>query len=76
MTGIRRAGHDRRIVAAAPFGPGAVIELVVGMAERFQRQRDDRGGDAGAAGGDDRLDEIDAGILDRLRSSGSDLNWP
>ncbi len=52
--------------AAAPFAPGAVIELVVGMAERFQRQRDDRGRDARAAGGDDRLRKVDAGVLDRL----------
>ena len=36
------------------------------LAERVEAEREDRGGDAGAAAGDHRLVEIDAGLLERL----------
>ena len=40
--------------AGAPFGPGAVVDRDVLAPEPGQRQRQDRGADARAAGGDDR----------------------
>src|SRR5271156_6398653 len=52
---------DRQIRPRAPFRPGAVIEAPWRLAERFKREGQDRSGHTRAAGGDDRLVEIDAG---------------
>ena len=41
------------------LGPGAVVEAYVLCADDFEGERDDGGGDAGAAGGGDGLLEVD-----------------
>src|ERR1700692_2276791 len=51
---------DRKVGARAPFRPGAVVETLRLLAERFKRESQNRGGDAGAAARNDRLVEVDA----------------
>ena len=41
------------------LGPGAVVEAYVWCSDDFEAEGDDSGGDAGAAGGGDRLLQID-----------------
>src|SRR5690606_9739785 len=53
-------GNDGRVAAAAPFAPGTVIETMVVVTERLQRKGDRGRRHAGAAGGDDRLVQIDS----------------
>ena len=51
----RRPGLDRQSVVRAPFGPAAVIDRGVGLAEHGQSQRQDRRRDARPAGRDHGL---------------------
>src|SRR6187399_1948726 len=59
-----RSGDDRRVGAAAPFGPRAVIDRRFRCAGEIERQSDHAGGDAGAAARGHLLSGIDAGGLD------------
>src|ERR1700734_3164498 len=54
-----RPGHRLAIVARAPFGPRAVVETLDLAAGLLDRQRQDRRGDARAAGRDDRFPQVD-----------------
>src|SRR5690606_11941150 len=58
------ARGDRRVVATAPFSPGAVVDRRVPLPEPRQRQRDNRGRHAGAAGADGRLRPVDSGLAE------------
>src|SRR6266536_6535834 len=60
-----RPGRHRQLRPRAPFDPGAVVEAGRLLAERIEREPQDRGGDAGAATRHDRLVEIDAAGLER-----------
>src|SRR5271154_875714 len=55
----RRSGPRPAIVARTPFGPRAVIEALDLAAGLLHRQRQNRGRHARAAGGDDRLPQVD-----------------
>src|SRR5690554_2574025 len=57
----RSARHDVGVLAPAPLGPGAVVEDDVTGAGLLEGELEGGGGDAGAAGGDDRPVEVDAG---------------
>ena len=60
MRSARRPGGQREARVGSPFDPRAVVDGGVGPAEHGKRQRDDAGGDAGAAGGHDRPFHLDA----------------
>ena len=62
---LLRPGHDRAVGARAPFGPGAVVEALDLAAGFLHRQRQDGGGHARSAGGDDRLLKIDLMLRER-----------
>src|SRR5580704_13747289 len=49
---------DGGVAPRAPFRPRAVVKARRACADRFQRERQERGRNAGAAPGDDRLFEI------------------
>src|SRR5258708_24727690 len=61
MGGLRRlaAFFDDGVWLLGVLGPGAVVEAYVFCAGDFEAEGDDGGGDAGAAGGGDRLLEVD-----------------
>ena len=54
-------GLDRQVGARAPFGPGAVVERLRGLADRVEREPERGRGHARAAARDDGLVEIDPG---------------
>src|ERR1041385_4655594 len=58
----RSALDDGGVLPAAPFGSGPVVDATRRLAERIDRKRQDRSGDAGAATRHRRLVEIDTGL--------------
>ncbi len=71
-----RARRHRHILPAAPFRPRAVIDRrPAGLAEAGQGQGDHGGGDARAAGGGDRLVDVDAGGLRTRPSARRPAAW-
>src|SRR5438105_13456141 len=64
------SGLDRRIGAAAPLRPRAVVDRDAGVAQEVQPECEDRGGDPRAAGRRDRTREADTGGLESLAQVG------
>src|SRR5690606_31051127 len=58
-------GRLRRRGIGAPFEPAAVIDRDIVLAEQMRAKGDDGCGHAAAAGGDERLVEIDPGGIER-----------
>src|SRR6516162_6593426 len=61
------ARFDRRVGAAAPLDPRAVIEREIPMAEQMEAKQEDRRRDPGAAACHHRLPHIEAGFTKEAR---------
>src|SRR6185437_9776853 len=62
--GTTSAGDERKARVGAPLGQRAVVETSVVAAGQGEREQVDRGGDAAAAVGDDRLVRTDAAAVE------------
>ena len=62
---FRRSGRRRQVLPGTPLGPSTIVERLGGAPDFVQRKRQHRGGDARAAGRDDRAARIDAGFFQR-----------
>ncbi len=72
----RLSGLDGGVVAAAPFGPGAVVDRGIAVAQQVEGEGQPRRGHARAAGCDHGLVKIDAGLFAAMTALDSEASQP